>query len=188
MPKQRTVGKVGRWADPDVIAAAVRGRSAADALIAQIWPACFRLAATLTGDSALAQDAAQEACVQVYRKVRGLRNIDAFDAWIYRIVVREALRVRGKRSTEAVYEQSVFPHDGVSVDVWRALESLSPEQRAVCVLYYFDDFTTAEIAGILRAPHATVRTRLARARERLAGLLEDYAGDFRPVTEVRNAC
>lgn len=179
---------MGRWADPDVVAAAVRGRSAADALIAQIWPACFRLAATLTADSALAQDAAQEACVQVYRKVRSLRNPDAFDAWIYRIVVREALRMRAKHRTEPAYDQVVFPHDGVSVDVWRALAALSAAQRAVCVLYYFDDFTTAEIAQILSVPHATVRTRLVRARERLAGLLEDYAGDFRPATEVRNAC
>lgn len=179
---------MGRWADPDVVAAAVRGRSAVDALIEQIWPACFRLAATLTGETALAQDAAQEACVQVYRKICGLREPAAFDSWIYRIVVREALRVRAKHPAATAYEEAVFPHDGVSIDVWRALGALSAEQRTVCVLYYFDDFTTAEIAQILRVPHPTVRTRLARARERLAGLLDDYAGDFRPVTEVRNAC
>ena len=177
-----------RWADPEVIAGAIRGQTAADALVAQIWPACYRLAATIVGDTALAQDAAQEACVLVYRKIRSLRDPAAFGTWVYRIVVREAMRIRGKQQAPTVFEEAAFPKDGISIDVWRALAALPQEQRVVCVLYYFDDFTTAEIAGILKASHATVRTRLVRARERLCGLLEDYADDFRPLAEVRNAC
>jgi RNA polymerase sigma-70 factor, ECF subfamily len=60
------------------------------------------------------------------------------------------------------------------MDVWRALAALSPQLREVTVLFYFDDLPTDEIAGILGIPHATVRTRLLRARERLRSLLGDY--------------
>ena len=60
---------MGRWASPGQISAAMRGeRDGADALIAAIWPKCFRLAATIIGDRALAQDAAQEACVIVVER------------------------------------------------------------------------------------------------------------------------
>ena len=48
----------------------------------------------VTGDRGSAEDAAQEACVIVDHKVRGLRHVGAFDAWLYRIVMRESARVR----------------------------------------------------------------------------------------------
>jgi pyrimidine operon attenuation protein/uracil phosphoribosyltransferase len=57
-----------------------------------------------------------------------------------------------------------------------ALSDLSPQLRVVTVLFYFDDLKTQDIARILRIPHATVRTRLARARERLKSMLGDDAG------------
>lgn len=65
--------------------------------------------------------------------------------------------------------------DTASIDIWRALAELPPALREVTVLFYFDDLKTEEIAGILSIPHATVRTRLARARERLRALLGDYS-------------
>ncbi len=68
----------------------------------------------------------------------------------------------------------------MTVDVWRALAKLSPELRDVTVLFYFDDLRSNEIAGILRIPHPTVRTRLARARERLRGLLDNYVDEPGP--------
>lgn len=174
---------MGRWAPPEIVTAALTGDSvAAEQLVAAIWPGCFRLAATVIGDRNLAQDAAQEACAIVLRRIRTLRSIDAFDAWLYRIVMREASRVR--RSSSARDEQNselAKQSDGtMTLDVWRALDALSPEQREVVVLFYFDDLRTDEIAAILRVAHPTVRTRLARARERLRGIMSDYGDE--PIT------
>jgi RNA polymerase sigma-70 factor, ECF subfamily len=72
------------------------------------------------------------------------------------------------------YDQGSTTDTGSSVDVWRALAELSPPLREVTVLYYFDDLKTEEIARVLTIAHATVRSRLARARERLRVLLDDY--------------
>jgi RNA polymerase sigma-70 factor (ECF subfamily) len=168
---------VGRWAAPEVISAAMRGdRDGMDGLLAAIWPPCFRLAATVIGDRALAQDAAQETCVIVNRKVRGLRSPEAFDVWLYRIVMREAIRLRRRRPTGERYHDAEFvPDPTLPIDVWRALDALAPEFRDVAVLFYFDDLPTAEIAVILNIPSATVRTRLTRARAQLRKMLGDYA-------------
>lgn len=174
---------MGRWAPPELVSAALTGDEAtAERLVAAIWPGCFRLAATIIGDWNLAQDAAQEACVIVHRKIRSLRNVGAFDAWLYRIVLRESNRVRRGHDVcrRPMYEHS-FGSDGTTtLDVWRALADLSPELREVTVLFYFDDLKAGEIAAILGIPHPTVRTRLARAREHLRGLLDDYGSGSRP--------
>lgn len=167
-----------RWASPELVSAAIAGEdSAAERLITAIWPACFRLAASLIGDSSLAQDAAQEACVIVHRKVKTIRSESAFDAWLYRIVMREASRMRRRfeSSDGPAYEQGFNADTTAAMDIWRALTDLSPPLRDVTVLFYFDDLQTEEIARILGIPHATVRTRLARARERLRSTLGEYA-------------
>lgn len=177
---------MARWASPELVAAALTGdETAAEQLVAAVWPGCFRLAATIIGDWSLAQDAAQEACVIVHRKIRSLRNVGAFDAWLFRIVMRESTRVRSRHKVtgQPTYE-SCFGSDGtLKLDVWRALADLSPELRDVTVLFYFDDLKTAEIAAILGIAHPTVRTRLLRARERLRGLLDDYGDGPRPEHE-----
>jgi RNA polymerase sigma-70 factor (ECF subfamily) len=168
-----------RWAEAEDVVAARRGDAgAAERLISAVWPACFRLAASVLGDRALAQDAAQEACVVVHRKIRSLRSVEAFDAWMYRIVMREAARVRRRHAfaPEALAEAAAADR-ATEIDVWRALASLPPDLRDVTVLFYFDDLRSEEIAAILRVRHPTVRTRLMRARERLRGLLDDYRND-----------
>jgi len=181
---------MARWVERDCVARAISGDAAAlDDAVARVWPACFRLAATVIGDRALAEDAAQEACMIVYRKLGSLRAADAFDAWMYRIVMREAARARKRRAFVA-YEPREYgaSHDGtLAIDVWSALRALSAELRDVAVLFYFDDLPTHEIAAILRAPHATIRTRLMRAREYLRGLLADYSNDaLSRLQEVRD--
>ena len=130
----------------------------------------------MIGDRSLAQDAAQEACAIVHRKIGSVRSAAAFDTWLYRIVMREAARVRRRNQAAGrpAFERSFAGDETIAMDVWRALATLTPELRDVTVLFYFDDLTGEQIALVLRIAHATVRTRLARARERLRGLLDDY--------------
>lgn len=176
---------MGRWAPPEAIASAVNGSTRdAENLIAAIWPACFRLALMIAGDRGLAEDAAQEACIIVYRKIRGLRTSAAFDAWLYRIIIRETARVRRRRGRVAESAGHVTEIDsGLSLDVWRALGALSDDLREVTVLFYFRDLSCDEIGAALNVSSAAVRTRLFRARERLRSLLVDY--DFKSEEDTR---
>lgn len=68
------------WASQHIVAAALSGdKTAVEALIAAVWERCFRLAASVLCDRALAQDAAQEACVVLHRKVHTLRTAVYYD-------------------------------------------------------------------------------------------------------------
>ncbi len=180
---------MGRWAPPETVAAALTGEpAAAEQLVAAVWPACFRLAATVIGDRNLAQDAAQEACALVLRKIRTLRSPAAFDTWLYRIVMREAGRVRRRNASRDEHRAELSgQYDGTAtIDVWRALDTLSPELRDVVILFYFDDLKTEEIAAVLGVAHPTIRTRLGRARDRLRVQLRDYGDEpFPAPSEVK---
>ncbi len=174
-----------RWAPPELVSAALTGDEAAvEQLVSAVWPRCFRLAATVIGDRSLAQDAAQEACVVVHRKVRGLREAAHFDSWLYRVVMREAERVRRRHPVSGGQprERGLANDDTTTLDVWNALAALSPELRSVTVLFYFDDLKSEQIAAVLGIPHPTVRTRLARARDRLRALLGDYRDEPVPAS------
>ncbi len=175
---------MARWASAELVSAALTGdEAAAERLVAVVWSRCFRLSATVVGDLSLAQDVAQEVCVIVLRKIRTLRKPEAFDAWLYRIVMRESTRARRKHGdpSQLLHEQSPDLFDTAALDVWRALATLPNDLRDVTVLFYFDGLTSAEISDVLGLAHATVRTRLSRARERLRDRLADYKIDVQPL-------
>ena len=164
------------WAPIELVRRAIaRDERAVDELLTRIWPRAYRLATTVTGSVALGEDATQEACVVVHRKIAGLRAAEAFDTWLYRVIMREASRAR--RHQSRFYEDLPCPipcDDTASLDVWRALGTLPVDLRDVTVLFYFGALKTAEIADVLRIREPTVRTRLTRARERLRNDLREY--------------
>ena len=172
---------MSRFAPPDLVAAALRDGTLIEPLIAALWPQCYRVAAAITGDPRLAEDAAQEACVVVHGALRSLREPAAFDGWMYRIVVREATRIAKRHRAQPHAAERLAADDTTSIDIWRAMAALPPTLRAVVVLYYFDDVPADDIARVMRVSPVTVRTRLRRARERLRGILSDDV-DFPPVT------
>lgn len=166
-----------RWASPEQVRAAQQGSQAAlDALVEAVWPGCYRVAFCALGNPALAEDAAQEACIALYRGVPSLREVAAFDTWLYRIVVREAARVRRQRPRPTPTGDMAVNVDGVAVevDMRHALAALSPRLREVTVLHYFEDLTSREIAAVLGIPDGTVRFRLMMARRRLRHILDGY--------------
>jgi RNA polymerase sigma-70 factor (ECF subfamily) len=167
------------FASPEQIDAARRGgRDAIETLVEAVWPGCYRVAFCVLGEAALAEDAAQEACIALYRGVSSLRDPSSFNAWLYRIVVREAARSRRRQRrppAEGGERISAGPEmSDLELDIQRALDSLSPTLREVTVLYYFEDLATREIASALGVPDGTVRFRVMLARRQLRHILASY--------------
>jgi RNA polymerase sigma-70 factor (ECF subfamily) len=162
---------------PNELIEAARSGASADVerLLEVVWPDAYRLARSIVGQDAGAQDVAQDACVRVYRGITSLRSTNAFRTWFYRIVVREALKQKKARAaTLPLSSQAAYVEDRcASVDLWRALASLPDGLRTVVVLTYFEDLSGREVAAVLRVPEATVRFRLMTARRRLLPLLCD---------------
>jgi RNA polymerase sigma-70 factor (ECF subfamily) len=167
-----------------VDAARTGGRDEIEMLLRTIWPDAYRLARAVLGEAQPAEDAAQEACIIVYRTIASLRSSAAFRTWFYRIVVREAAELKRRRPrTEPAPEAPASAVDQTApVDVWRALSMLSSTLRDVVVLRYFEDLSSPEIAAVLSIPEGTVRFRLMIARQRLRPLLGDYRENFSPTS------
>ena len=142
-------------------------------LLRVIWPHAYRLAYAIVLDRPLAQDVAQEACINVYRRITALRCPEAFRSWLSRIVVREALKHK-KLQTLPLSElsgASYYDDRTASLDLWHALGTLPNGLRAVVVLRYFENLTSREIGAALGVPSPTVRFRLMTALHRLQPLL-----------------
>lgn len=133
-------------------------------------------------DHALAQDAAQTTFLQVWRALDTLRDDATSRPWVMRIAAntcRSMMRTRQYRHYAANNGLDNLPEQGVcdlypDHTVLQAVQSLPDKYREVVVMHYYQGLTTLETAQALRLPHATVRTRLHRARALLAPLLKGW--------------
>ena len=135
-------------------------------------PRLWRSLVAFTGDPELASDAMAEAFAQALG--RGAA-IEALDRWVWRAAFRIAageLKERTAVAARGAPDPWVAMPEPV-VDVVRALQTLSPNQRAAAVLSLYADMPTRDVARILACSQATVRVHLSQARRRLRVLLEE---------------
>lgn len=127
--------------DPALIEAARSSPDSLEPLIAAVWPEAFRLAAAILRDRALAEDAAQEACVSMAAALPSLKGTGAFRTWFYRLVVNEAITISRRRRETATLDDVTFlameTDNALALDISRALQRLPTEQRVVVLLHYY---------------------------------------------------
>lgn len=127
-----------------------------------------------------ARDLTQEVFLRVHQRLGQFRFESSLATWIGRIAYSIAVRhLERKRIPLADDDSSVEAADsaggpeqiafraGLSESVTNALDSLSPLQRTIVSLYYFEEMTTSEIAAIIDTPAGTVKSHLFRARKQL---------------------
>jgi RNA polymerase sigma-70 factor (sigma-E family) len=137
--------------------------------------ALARLAYLLTGDRDAAEDLLQNALAKVYRHWDRVRAVERPDAYVRRIMVNENnSRWRGllrRRESAGSHVLDVLdppdPHPGLdhseSIDLWRQVQALPTQQRAVVVLRYYEDLTEAQTAEVLGCSVGTVKSHTSRA-------------------------
>ena len=127
-------------------------------------------------DMDAAEDAAQHALVAVWRELPRLRDLDRFDAWCHRLVVRASLdEARRHRRHAHVRDLENFAPSlpdasralAIRDQLDRAFLRLSPEHRAVVVLHHWLGYSLTEIAEVLDVPYGTVGSRLHYALREL---------------------
>lgn len=170
-------GEAGRRIDEYLVVSARLGDRTALGRLAARWQKRLLVHAwRLTRDGPAAQDAVQEAWVEIVRGIGRLQDSAAFPAWAYRIVTRRCARhirraQRGRRLDAALAAEaavSASEETGPDVDlVRRALRGLPPEQQAAVALFYLEEMSVGEVAAALDVPVGTVKTRLMHARFKL---------------------
>ncbi|CCF14925.1 RNA polymerase sigma factor [Brevibacillus sp. 7WMA2] len=150
-----------------------------EALVQPHLPTAFRVAFLIVHDYHFAQDAVQEALWEAYQSLYRYdeRKGTSFRAWFMKIVTHRALNmVRRKKKTEA-YADSIDPDQNPlesilqkeqEQQIWRAIQSMTPKHRSAVILYYYEEFSVAEIAKILGVFEGTVKSRLHKARKLIA--------------------
>ncbi len=144
----------------------------------------FRLAMCICRDRHLAEDIVQEAYLSVYRSIHQLREPLAFQTWLARIIDNRSRQVMGKRRSIVMDEEQRRQAAGDPattglarkvagrMNLQDAMDRLTEYDRQIITLREVMGYTYDEIAEILEVPVGTVRSRLANARRRLAGLLQ----------------
>ena len=129
----------------------------------------YRLALARTGDINDAEDILQEVFYRYMRKKPVFESGDHGRAWFITVTINctkslfnSAYRKRQTPLTEDIKSEDMEIDTTLSVVL-----SLPQKYRTVIHLYYYEDYTIKEIAALLQCSENTVKTRLARGRERL---------------------
>jgi len=166
--------------DQDLVEASLCGDvQAFSVLVERYRYAVFGLCLNYTRDFDVAEDAAQEAFVKAFLKLRDLANPERFAPWLRQVAVNECHMWRRQRTeslSEAMEEKLVAPTGSPEDDliteetkhkVLAALGGLSPSHQQVLTLFYLEEFSLKKIAAFLALSPQAVNQRLYRARSQL---------------------
>ena len=176
-------------------------KHAFDLLVTKYQRKLGRLLSRFIRDPAEVEDVAQEAFVKAYRALPAFRGDSAFYTWLYRIGINTAknyLVAMGRRApttTEYDSEEAENFEDGeqlrdintpesmlmtkeIGATVNQAMDDLPDDLRTAITLREIEGLSYEEIASIMNCPIGTVRSRIFRAREAIAGKL-------RPLLDTR---
>lgn len=131
-------------------------------------------------------DLTQDVFLKLWKALPSFAFRSTVRTWVYRVCMNVAidhLRQRGRRArhpetpieeTEIAATTIASVNPALTAAIESSLDELGDDERAVVVLYYFEELKVSEVAKILEIPAGTVKTRLFSARAKLATLLEDW--------------
>lgn len=141
--------------------------------------AMYTTAYRITGDFGLADEALQDAFLQVFRHIGAFEGRSTLGAWIKTIVVRTALRMGERRKpvfdswpenyNETTLDWGESPIDGMQLE--QAIQKLPEGARAVFVLAEVEGYAHKEIADMLAISEGTSKSQLFAAKKRLREML-----------------
>lgn len=143
-------------------------------LISKYERTLFRAALAILGDAPEAEDAVQDAFLRYLEKQPDFPDEGRERAWFLKVTAngcKSRLRARTRRPVLRLTEEIPAPEVG-GCAVVEAVLGLKEKERAVVHLYYYEGYSTDEIAAILGERPGTVRSRLSRARSALREMLK----------------
>ncbi len=167
--------------------------NAFEQLVAAYEKKIYNLAYRTCQNAQDAMDITQEVFLRVFRAIGGFKEESSFSTWIYRIASNMCIDFARRCAKNNTVSLTVFDEDGEMSDmeiaddtytpevfyekteirreIEKGLRRLSPEHRHIIVLRDINGLSYLEIAGILRLEEGTVKSRLSRARAKLASII-----------------
>ena len=144
-----------------------------DNWISQYHGALYKHAFWMTGSREIAQEVVQEAFFQAWLSLGSLKDEEKVLPWLLTILRRTVYREQRcqYRNAETTEELKKLDHGAAQPDalplleIYAALESLSPKLRDAFLLYHLHGYSYEEVGEQLQIPTGTVMSRISRARE-----------------------
>ncbi len=143
----------------------------------------FRMAYAWSHNQDVADEVVQETMIKAMNSVDKVKNIDALDGWLFRVLSNCFVDLCRKRREEididdvVLFEQdtpeTIQQQNEMLVSVRSAIANLPINHRQVITLIDIESFSYAEVASILDIPQGTVMSRLNRARQSLKKILNE---------------
>jgi len=149
----------------------------------------------VTGDQAIAEDIVQTAFLRAFEKIKGFDDERPFRPWFLRMVINDSIKasrqqnryvelnddgdecyalVLKKLADNQIPPEDLMEQKELVIEMRRALDHLSPSQRAAVVLHYFLDLSTEDSATQINCAPSTLRWHLSVARKRLRSMLNSF--------------
>ena len=150
-------------------------------LVADMEKPLLYYAIRISGNRDRALDILQETWIRALRGIPKLKDPGSIRPWLYRIVhgicVDQIRRERVREDSEEIRSEvpevneceKFSPDDAAAIH--RALDEIEPKQREVLTLYFLEEFSIPEIAGIIGCPEGTVKSRLHHAKKNMRTIL-----------------
>jgi RNA polymerase sigma-70 factor (sigma-E family) len=151
-----------------------QGREAFAAYVVGRSSALLRTAYLLTGNRADAEDLLQTSLAKTYLAWDRIREREALDGYVRRVMVNTQTSFWRRKKPEALYDEvpdspgrDRHADSDLHDALWTALAQLPKRQRAIVVLRYYEDLSETETAALLGISVGTVKSTTSRALTRL---------------------
>lgn len=138
----------------------------------------YTIALKILQNPAEAEEAAQDAFIKAYQNLAGFNRQSKFSTWLYRITFNTAITYKRKnrhvfQDIETAFSATSRESDSLEKDdkkhyLHLAMSRLAEADRTALTLFYLQEFSLEEIAGIMSMQVNTVKVRIHRARQRVA--------------------
>jgi RNA polymerase sigma-70 factor (ECF subfamily) len=137
----------------------------------RVWRICYRL----MGNADDASDAAQEVFVRLFQLRGKFAGRSRYTTWVHGIAIRTCLMMRRARGRRRRHEMAVAAATSpdaqgqaeAMLDVYRMLETVDEEDRALLILKYAEGYSHDDLAEMFELSVSACKMRIARARQRL---------------------
>jgi len=131
-----------------------------------------------------AADAISNTIIISFENLKSVRKLEFFKTWITRILINECKKIlvsKNKNVSVEGYEETLEAEsidiEG-NIDIKTYLEQIPKQQKAVILMYYYEEMTIVEIAETLEISEGTVKSRLFTARNNLKKLIEKKGDQY----------
>ena len=137
----------------------------------------YRVAYSWTKNSDDANDVTQDVLIQLFKTNKEFESDSHLKNWLIRVTVNQCNMLFrspwSKMEDIDEYANSLGFEEKSHLDLFRAVMKLDKKYRVPILLFYYEDYSTSDIASILGIPEKTVSTRLFRAKAKLKDYLKE---------------